>query len=783
MAMAKLLALALCLISVQASLRTIPTNKTDSSSEPPPPSDEPQTEQPAEQQNQTDEVITSKFLAFHASPPTATSGGDDNQIAMEKAMTDLLLGNTAFGATPMGGSVAKIADILKNSMLPKVKAAHKSDQDEITRLIGVISKCTSDQKRLLKISGSDQAKYAKNSKAHKRCRNSEAVKFTTKKNCLVAQANLKLVKKGKCDNFAVVQGKLGTQKANRAVLAKAGSESVESYITRISTTICGKHVHGTNGDKKATGGRGGGLENGFLDQYWRARDACDKATKQYADKVKECKQKSKDYNKKKGECDQFQGIMDSSSCSSAVKAKDACESYDGCYTHAVQAYQASEKKIKSNEVDRKGEWRGLHRMSCLIDSFADGKVTGKEVDSCKKRVVDTKVMDIKYGKVPPKAKCSVPTLYPSTGAYKRAEFAPLPMLAKGKEEFFKCTAMEKKSAQVKPASGSPKTCKCNVVVLAGKFKPGKLVRCMNCKDVSKSTQKNSCPSGMKIFSPRTRADWKTFIMSARPLRAPHFIIDVTRNRDGSDGKTSYPMKSTTPRHATWRTSDASPWWLRSTGYSQPDGDYKANCFMDLWNTPHNSENNIQFNDHGCNYHSRSYYCQDKAVPKINCRMSSWSGWSRCSGSKSTRTRRVLTKASGGGSRCPSSLKETKKCRDPPNWRRIKIKSNGKCLDYNTGNNNVYMHKCHGGSNQKWYLDPKTKQIKSQRTGNRKCLDHHKSNNNAYMYSCHGGSNQQWYFDSSSRLRSKYGGKCLDDGRGNVYLHRCHGGNNQKFYWN
>lgn len=31
--------------------------------------------------------------------------------------------------------------------------------------------------------------------------------------------------------------------------------------------------------------------------------------------------------------------------------------------------------------------------------------------------------------------------------------------------------------------------------------------------------------------------------------------------------------------------------------------------MDLWKTPHNSENNIQFNDAGCRYNSRSYYCQ------------------------------------------------------------------------------------------------------------------------------------------------------------------------------
>ena len=43
-------------------------------------------------------------------------------------------------------------------------------------------------------------------------------------------------------------------------------------------------------------------------------------------------------------------------------------------------------------------------------------------------------------------------------------------------------------------------------------------------------------------------------------------------------------------------------------------DYSANCFLDLWRTPHNSENNIVFNDGRCNYRSRSYYCQP-VMPK------------------------------------------------------------------------------------------------------------------------------------------------------------------------
>jgi len=68
------------------------------------------------------------------------------------------------------------------------------------------------------------------------------------------------------------------------------------------------------------------------------------------------------------------------------------------------------------------------------------------------------------------------------------------------------------------------------------------------------------------------------------------------------------MKSTVPQQATWKTSDGSAWWLRDRVYSEPNGDYQANCFMDLWKKPA-SASAIMFNDQRCSYRSRSYYCQ------------------------------------------------------------------------------------------------------------------------------------------------------------------------------
>jgi len=529
---------------------------------------------------------------------------DMTMASMEAAMTDLMLGKTAFGATPMGGSVKQIKDLLTKTMMPKVMNAHNSDQKELNRLVGVIAKCGKTKNSALNAAKPHSLKYRSESRNHKACRNDEAVKFTSQKNCLVAQANLKQIKIGKCNAFAVTKKKLGTTKDNRAVVTKAGGESIDSYILRISTTICGKHVHGAKGNKKAGGGWGGGLEGGFLDQYLRAKEACEKAKKAYDDKVKECKRKVADYKAKKGQCNQFQNLMDGASCKAAIVTKDACESYAECYHAAVKSYKITKAKVEIEETDRTAEWRGINRMACLITAFADGKVTGKEVDACKKKVVDTSKLVIKYPKIPPLAKCAIPQLYPSTGSYKLAEFAPLPMLAKGQESI-ECSGVQEIST--KPAAGSPKGCKCRRVSLNGAYSAGPMVMCTNCKDVRRSREKNSCPAGTKIFSPASRSDWKTFLASAKPLRAPHWIVDVTANVNGCGGCKNNAMNSRNAKQKMWQTSDGSPWWLRSTRYGEPNGNYQANCYLGLHNF--NSANSVNFDDNNCAFHSKSYYCQ------------------------------------------------------------------------------------------------------------------------------------------------------------------------------
>merc|ERR1711887_251884 len=107
---------------------------------------------------------------------------------------------------------------------------------------------------------------------------------------------------------------------------------------------------------------------------------------------------------------------------------------------------------------------------------------------------------------------------------------------------------------VTPTKDSPDTCQCERVSLVGPYSAGPLVKCSDCHEISRSLDRNSCPRGTKLFSPRSRTDWQTVIDSAGPLRDPHWIIDVTKPSDGSSTNILSSVDS-----SGWETSDDSPW--------------------------------------------------------------------------------------------------------------------------------------------------------------------------------------------------------------------------------
>jgi hypothetical protein len=350
---------------------------------------------------------------------------------LETAMTNLMLGKGELAATPMGNSVKKIKNIIEKVMMKKVITAHNTDQRTLNKLQQAISRCGSTKNRLLNAARRPRNVYYRFSGYHRRCRNTEGRRYISLRQCNSQKRNLYRIKVMRCKYYRTTSNRFSATKSNRAIVNKAGGESPGTYITRISKTFCGSHVHGSRGRRNYRGGWGGGLPNGRLDVFLRAKYACGVATRRYNRKVRECNVKARHYRQQKSKCNSYQRQMDTSSCQHAVRTKDACEAYAGCYFTAVKAFKRYRSRVIVEERDRKAEWRGLNRMGCLIKAFANGKVTHAEINACKRRTINTRRLNIRYPRIPRLQRCILPTLYPSTGKYRRREFAPLPTVAKG----------------------------------------------------------------------------------------------------------------------------------------------------------------------------------------------------------------------------------------------------------------------------------------------------------------------------------------------------------------
>merc|ERR1719247_1759596 len=368
------------------------------------------------------------------------------------------LSKGGFGATPFGDSVKKITNIIQNEMMPQVINFHTKDQKDLDLLYEEWKSCATTRKAQLSTANKLKVKYVQYSGSHKSCRAAEAALYRENVECHEEWLSRKKEKELKCKAYAEVSKKYGDSNANKRIVTKVGSENVETYVRRITTTICGKPVKCPtckNGGA-ADGGRGGG----FLDILIKHKIACETATKRYNEQTKKCKDLDQKWHDKRKECNSIQDTMDGASCKWAIDSKDACESYAECWKVKKQAYEeakcakwdAAKKVCKvgvmADEAQRHPEWKGLKRMDCIINAFGGGGgITMKDILRCK---AVTHVTDnakkgvnlvITYPPNIPLKKCVVPLLYPNTAEYKAAEFAPPPTLAKGKAGANDCTGV------------------------------------------------------------------------------------------------------------------------------------------------------------------------------------------------------------------------------------------------------------------------------------------------------------------------------------------------------
>jgi hypothetical protein len=130
-------------------------------------------------------------------------------------------------------------------------------------------------------------------------------------------------------------------------------------------------------------------------------------------------------------------------------------------------------------------------------------------------------------------------------------------------------------------------------------------------ETRRSTDANSCPSGTNIWVPRSKSVQEAVF---RKFGSAADITGVYKNSNGCGGCTSHAMKSggTQTAHG-WTSvaSPATPWHLRDAAYSEPNGDYHANCWLSTYSSADEGSYDNQgtkFNDGNCNAVASQYLC-------------------------------------------------------------------------------------------------------------------------------------------------------------------------------
>ena len=155
---------------------------------------------------------------------------------------------------------------------------------------------------------------------------------------------------------------------------------------------------------------------------------------------------------------------------------------------------------------------------------------------------------------------------------------------------------------IDPAGGSPIEADFDMTTEGGGYT---YYAVLNGLSTSRFTDTNSCHAlGMDIVYPRSQQHWNSMLSR---YSSTYFgtIPGVYKTANG--GNYTYCSMNSNASHCNaWTVGDGGRWWLRSTTYTEPNGDYTAYCWLGTRSVA--SSSNITFNDANCNYSTSSYIC-------------------------------------------------------------------------------------------------------------------------------------------------------------------------------
>jgi len=363
---------------------------------------------------------------------------------------------------------------------------------------------------------------------------------------------------------------------------------------------------------------------GWIASVQQSKDHLEAALSQAVPLHESCEQARAAIATQQAECAAAQQQFEENYCA----YRSSCASLQVCRAGAEEEYLQIQSEVQASLESIRSEYQVFKHVECLLghadQAIAESTIVSAETTAACSDAAETTHLDINFPDISALTTCEPTIIFnpPCQPAFFAAEYQDLPQVEAIQAACHACPAVPLPTNpqvgsntcgdydldNIQPFPGSPSECSCTLVELQGEYSAKHVVRCENCHDVYRSTDQNSCPSGFKLYSPASAEDWAVLGASTdlNSLQNPFNIVDVTRPENGCGGCTTNAMNSDSPGQSSWRTSDGSPWFLKSGVFNEPNGDYTANCYLHLWefgsNQPH-------LNDANCAYHSRHYLCQ------------------------------------------------------------------------------------------------------------------------------------------------------------------------------
>ncbi len=134
--------------------------------------------------------------------------------------------------------------------------------------------------------------------------------------------------------------------------------------------------------------------------------------------------------------------------------------------------------------------------------------------------------------------------------------------------------------------------------------------CTGCAATTLRTQTNGCPAGTDYAAPRSKNWWSAAWNYSGNGAYFATMPGVYKTAAGST-YVSYAMRDPTAYGTgapDWRVADGGRWWLRDTAYTEPNGDYTANGWLQNRATTQSGTGDRTFNDGGAYSTGTNYLC-------------------------------------------------------------------------------------------------------------------------------------------------------------------------------